>query len=405
MLNNKVNRNNKKIIIYTPYYYPEPFPINSFVDELAERKNIEEIKIVTCLPNYRNYKFYDNYNIWGPYKEKKGKINIIRLPVIPRYSNSSLAIFLFYLSFFFSSSVFLFFFSLFNRNKYNHILTFCGSPVFVGYIGFIASRILNTQSSQWVQDIWPEAIETTVGMKNKILKNFVFKLQNYMWKFSDILFCESDSLSTYLKKFNKNFKVITLYNPIRNENFLEYKKKQATDKLQFSYIGNMGSAQNIEMIVRCFIKSNIDNSILNMCGDGKLFVPLSNKYKNSNIRWHGWLSGKNLEQIYSISDFFILSLQSIGRQGLIIPSKVQSYFMNRKPIICISTGASRELIKKINGGITCDQISDDETIKMYKKALKLSANEKNLMGENSYQYYLRHFTKKNIVNEFLDNIE
>ena len=395
----------KKILIYSPYYHPEPFPINTFVDELAERESIKEIKVITSLPNYRNYKFYNGYSILGPYKEKKNKIKIIRLPVIPRSSNSGFSIFLFYLSSFFSSTIFLFFFSIFNRNKYDHILTFCGSPVLVGYIGFVASKILNSQSSQWIQDIWPEAIETTIGIKNKILKSLILKLQNYMWKLSDILFCESESLSRYLKKNYEDLKIITLYNPIRTESsYINDNKKLSKDKMKFSYIGNMGKAQNIEMIIRCFQKANIKDSILNMCGDGSLLIPLSNKYKNNKIKWHGWLSGNNLEKIYLESDFFILSLQSIGRQGLIIPSKLQSYFMNRKPIVCISTGAVRDLIKEVNAGITCDEINEDNTTEMFKKASELSEKDKLIMSENSYHYYQKHFTKKNIVNTFLENI-
>jgi len=406
MFNNKVNKNNKKIIIFTPYYDPEPFPINNFVEELAGREEIEEVKIITSLPNYRNYKFYDGYSFLGPYNEKKDNIKITRLPVIPRTSNSGISIFLFYLSFFFSSFIFLFFFSLFNRNKYNHILTFCGSPVFVGYIGFLASKILNTQSSQWVQDIWPEAIETTVGIKSNILRNLILKLQNYMWNLCDILFCESKSLTNYLNKFNGNFKIITLYNPIRDESSLNYSKnKELKNKVEFSYIGNMGSAQNIESIVKCFIEANLENSILNMCGDGSLLIKLSKKYTQDNIQWHGWLSGDNLKKIYSSSDFFILSLQSIGRQGLIIPSKVQSYFMNRKPIICLSTGAPKDLIEETNAGVTCDKINDKSIIQMYQKALQLSEKDRVIMGNNSYQYYLKHFTKKSIVNTFLNSIK
>ena len=54
----KNTNDSKKIIIFTPYYDPEPFPINNFVEELAGREEIEEVKIITSLPNYRNYKLW-----------------------------------------------------------------------------------------------------------------------------------------------------------------------------------------------------------------------------------------------------------------------------------------------------------------------------------------------------------
>ena len=58
----------------------------------------------------------------------------------------------------------------------------------------------------------------------------------------------------------------------------------------------------------------------------KLFI--KNAYKNKNIIWHGWLNGK-LNNIFANTDFLIMSLNSKGRQGLIIPSKIQTYFMKQ----------------------------------------------------------------------------
>ena len=97
----------KKILIYSPYYNPEPFPINSFVEELSLRDKIDSVTIITSIPNYRNYKFYTGYSLFGPYYEKINNLNIIRLPVVPRFSNSKLAIFCFYISFCISSFIYL----------------------------------------------------------------------------------------------------------------------------------------------------------------------------------------------------------------------------------------------------------------------------------------------------------
>ena len=44
------------------------------------------------------------------------------------------------------------------RNKIQDTLTFCGSPVFVGFIGNMIAFFSKSTSSLWIQDIWPEAI-------------------------------------------------------------------------------------------------------------------------------------------------------------------------------------------------------------------------------------------------------
>ena len=359
------------------------------------------------MPNYRNYNFYKGYSIFGPYIHKQDKISTIRLPVIPRFSNSKLGIVSFYLSFFVSSCLFLSIFSILKRNKFDHLLTFCGSPVYVGYIGFLFSKILNVQSSQWIQDIWPEAIESTIGIQNKILRNIILKLQNYMWNFCDILFSESEALTEYLKKKFHNKKVITLYNPIRDELMLVNdinKNNNNNNLIIFSYIGNIGNAQNIELIVSSFTEANLPNAMLHMCGDGSLLDELRYKYNNDKITWHGWIEGAELEAIYNISDYYILSLNSIGRQGLIIPSKVQTYFMNKKPLLCISSGAASNLIEGIKAGLVCKNYNKKDIAKLFATAVDTKQDQRNKMAINGYNYYINNFTKNKIVDRFLSSI-
>ena len=50
---------NKKILIISPYFYPEDFPINNFVKELSTKSY--DVTILTGLPNYRNFGFYKKY--------------------------------------------------------------------------------------------------------------------------------------------------------------------------------------------------------------------------------------------------------------------------------------------------------------------------------------------------------
>ena len=401
----KKNIVKKKIIVFTPFYNPEPFPINTFVDDLQKSEEVEVVKVITSLPNYRKYRFYDNFSIIGPYNETNNKIDITRLPVIPRLSNSVTSILLFYLSFFFTSFIYFIFFSLFNRKKYDHIITFCGSPVFVGYIGYIASKLLNVTSSQWIQDIWPEAIETTVGLKNKFLRKMITFFQNKMWKFCDILFAESEMLSKYLKDQLPNKKIVTLYNPVRKNLENKVILNSHNDRpLVFSYTGNIGKAQSLELILEAFSNLNEDDYILNLCGNGAYLDEFSNRYNKRNIYWHGWITGKDLEEITKNTDYFILSLNSIGRQSLILPSKIQTYFQSKKPVICISEGASKELVIGTNSGLTCESMTIQNVINTFILAKSIDGEERLKMGCNGFKFYQENFLSELIVKTFIKAI-
>tara|TARA_Y100000590_G_C15678190_1_gene998801 strand:- start:409 stop:1617 length:1209 start_codon:yes stop_codon:yes gene_type:complete len=395
----------KNIVIFTPYYYPEPFPINTFVKDLSKNSDVRSIKIITALPNYRKYGFYDGYSFFGPFSNTEKKISITRLLIIPRYSNSSFSILLFYVSFFLSALFYLFYFSIKNRKKYDHILTFCGSPVYVGYLGIFASKLMKIESSQWVQDIWPEAIQTTKGLKNKKIINTINFLQNQMWKYSDILFSESYLLTKYLKSKFPHKKIKTLYNPVRKKEVSNcISNRKTKNKLMFSYTGNIGGAQNLDKILEAFSDLNQDKFELHMCGDGPLVNEFKIKFNQKNIFWHGWLTGKDLDDIYVNSDFFILSLNSEGRQSLILPSKLQTYFQLKRPIFCVARGAVKELIDFTSSGITTCNDDKKNIVELFNKALNLNARDRIKMADNGFKYYKENFRSETIIREFLNFI-
>ena len=89
----------KKIVVITPNFYPENFPINNFVNTLSKNNNVE---VLTSLPSYRLNKFYKGYNIFGPYNENINGVNIFRILTFPRLSNNKIVILVHYLFYFFS---------------------------------------------------------------------------------------------------------------------------------------------------------------------------------------------------------------------------------------------------------------------------------------------------------------
>ena len=399
-------KNKKKILIITPYFFPENFPINKFVDEVE--KFDFEIEILTSFPNYRNYGYYKNYTIFkGPYIEKYKNSKIFRLPVIPRLSNSFFSIFFFYSSFFFLSLIFISFFGIINRNKYLHVMTFCGSPVYVGFLGSFFAKLSNSTSSQWIQDIWPEAIITSFGLKKNYFFKFVDSIQTLMWKSSHILFSQSRILEKYLKSEINNVKIVTLNNPAREniKNFEIYKKKFSNKHIIISYFGNIGKTQNLEYFINNIIKINLKNIIFNVCGDGGELNYLRRKYIQDNIVFHGWLNAEKMQEVAKKTDFFYLSLKDQGRQNYIIPSKFQTYLGYAKPVIFIGNEQICNLILKNNLGFA---IPNSLANSIYKTLLNLQfINELHYDNfQNSViKYYLSNYNSQLIAKKFINTIQ
>tara|TARA_B100000989_G_scaffold205914_1_gene155991 strand:- start:8610 stop:9806 length:1197 start_codon:yes stop_codon:yes gene_type:complete len=392
----------KKILFISPYFYPENIPFNKIIENLSYKEF--EVTVLTSLPNYKIFKFFKGYSFLGPYNENIYKHKVIRVPVIPRLSNSAFSILIFYTTYFISSFVFICIWGLFNRNKYDHVTSYCGSPVFVGYLGILFSKVANCKNSIWIQDIWPEAILTSLKFTKS---NYIFRIINYlqdkMWLKSQIILTESNLLTNYLNNNYNLSNVITLHNPIKEEIFNGYMPivYNEQNKIVITYTGNVGKTQNLDRVLKLI--DNNDDFIFNICGKGNDFNRLKLKYKNNkSIIFHGWLDINELIKIFKNTNFFFLTLNQFERQRFVIPSKFQTYLNYEKPIIFLGTQELCDYINKNNIGIGIDiNTSDVEFTKMIKNLF----NDKNYTLQiNTIKEFKKFFYPNFLAKKYIDAI-
>ena len=393
-------------VFLSPYFYPENFQFNKLLEELAIKK---KVVVITGLPNYRQYKFYKGYSLLGPYKENIYNLSVIRVPVIPRLGNSKLLIFLFYISFLIMALILGCVFAYKNKGNIKDILCFGGSPVFVGLISNIMGYISKSSSSIWVQDIWPEAISSSVYFKNQFILNLINKLQDYMWKKADNIFCQSESLLNYFK--NNNYKnAYLMYNPSRNTQIrkiknIQLKKYKSKNKIKIVFAGTIGYTQNLECFINGIISNKNKNFSLLICGDGVAKKYLEKKFSDDRIKFYGWLSENEMLKIFDQADLGLITLNSIGRQSYIIPGKVQTYLEYGLPILAYNSGATNDLVENNNLGISI--IAKEEELS---KVLLSSLNKVNPSSiekwiVNCNNYYSKNFTVSKIIRQYLKVIK
>ena len=80
----------------------------------------------------------------------------------------------------------------------------------------------------------------------------------------------------------------------------------------------------------------------------------------------------------------MLRLNSIGRQSLILTIKIQTYFQSKKPVICISEGASKELVIGTNSGLTCESMTIQNVINTFILAKSIDGEERIKMVFNGF---------------------
>ena len=103
-----------------------------------------------------------------------------------------------------------------------------------------------------------------------------------------------------------------------------------------------------------------------------------------------------IAMLVSLKDEFIFSLT--------VPSKVQCYMASKKPILGMLNGAGNDIIYKSQSGFVSNAGDFHRLAKYAMKFESLSKKDKELLGQNSFNYYQKYFKKNKIIDSFIQNL-
>ena len=294
-------RSKKKIIILlntiTPYQ----------LDFFEELKKKVELKIIFYSKNYNNYKFN--------FKKEKNHIFLDQTQNILKTI-------------------------LLNINNFNPDLVIVG-----GYRLKYSLQIVRLFQKKKINFFyWLENLN-----KNNLIKYNIVKLLigNRISKSNGVLTVGEDAKKLY-RKFNKN--VINLPYSIK----IKPKKKKIfykNNKVNFLFVGQLIERKGLHFIFKAFNSLSVEEKkkiTLRIVGEGNLKKKLTTfMKKNSYVKYHGFLHGKKLEKIYSISD--ILVFPSIFDGWGVVPMEAMDQSLS---IILSKNAGVSEIVKhKKNGYI------------------------------------------------------
>jgi len=396
-----------KILVVTQYFWPENFRINDLCDALVERGH--EVTVYTGLPNYPEGTLFKGYSFFGPYREQKGKIKIIRSPLIPRGKNKSLRLALNYFSFFISASVLAPFLV---HGKFDKIFVYEPSPITVAIPGIVLKYLKRAPMFFWVTDLWPESLEATGVVKNKTILNLVAKMVRQLYHHSDKVLVTSRGFVPRVRALGAEDDKI-IYWPQWAEAFFD---KNITDyqdnKIPLSgfilmFAGNIGSAQDFGTIVKAaHLLKDQKNIHFVILGDG-----LMKKWAEAEIVKLGltstfhFLGRKPVESMpyyYSKASAMLMSLTNTDLFSITLPSKLQSYLASGKPVLASMNGEGAQIIDDWKAGMTCEASNPELLAQTIMKMAQLGSEEIKIMGDNARTCYLQEFEREQLITKLED---
>jgi colanic acid biosynthesis glycosyl transferase WcaI len=393
-----------KILVVSQYFWPENFKINDLCEGLIERGH--EVTVYTGMPNYPEGKLFEGYSFFsGPYKEYKGRVKIIRAPLITRGKNKGFRLALNYISFCLLSTLLAPFLV---RGKYDKIFVYQLSPIFAALPAVVLKHIKKAPIIIWVTDLWPESLEATHAVTNKKLLKIVEVFVKFIYSQSDKILISSQGFAEKIKLLNVSESKIkfwpqwaeSFFSPSANINNI--KDPMIPEGFKVMFAGNIGSAQDFETIIEAATILKADQNIqFIILGDGLMkkwaMEQVLTRKLEKTFHFLGRKPIETMPQYYAQSDVLLVSLTDTELFSITIPSKVQTYLASGKPILAALNGEGAKIVDEWKAGLSCPATNPKAMASTIVKMSKLTKEELTELGQNSYRCYQAEFEREKLI--------
>ncbi len=383
------------------HYWPETFRITDICEGLAE--NGHEVDVLCGIPNYPKGKFFEGYSYTKNRKQVHKGVNIRRAFEIPRGTNTNFRIFINFISFPLGE-VGHFFRLLFSKKKYDKILIYQLSPVFMATMPLILGKVKKIPSFVYICDFWPHSLLSIIHIKNKLLIKWVTAFSYWHYKKADGLIGGFEGIATRLNTLVGIPKEKIVYIPQVCEKIYEeriydeelHKRFEGTFNIVFA--GAINPAQSFDTVVKAaqIVKeSGITNICYIILGEGmsKGWLMEETARLGLNFVFEGLKPVEEVPKYQTLADAMLVALSKSDLFEYGIPVKVQSYMAAGKPIISAMNGAGKELINSVGCGISCDSGEHTALAEIIIKFYNMPKEEREKIGQKGRDYHFANFER------------
>lgn len=397
----------KHILVISQYFYPEQFRINDMACEWVKRGY--KVTVLTGIPNYPMGKYFEGYDLTHKRHEIWNGVEIIRIPLIARGSNS-IGMMANYGSFVVSG----FFWNLVNKIKADEVFIYEVSPMTQALVGVQYAKQHKVPCYLYVTDLWPDNVEIVTGIHNPAVIGPINSMVNYVYKHCDRIFTSSQSFISkmvergvdrdklefwpqYAEEFYKP------YVPDVTENLGHETGIPQDDKLNIIFAGNIGYAQGLGVLVEAaaLLKKNNSSARFNIVGNGRYKDEMLEAIHKQGVdEYFNFLDRQAAEDIpkfLAASDVALICLSKSEVFAMTIPAKTQSCMACGMPILVSADGEVGEIIKDAGCGLVSASGDAEGLAENIIKMGNMSKAELDNLGKRSGDYFDSHFSKKMLM--------
>ena len=393
----------KKILVVTQHFWPENFRINDIVEGFLQ--DGIAVDVLCGLPNYPKGEWFLGYSAAGPFEEEWHGARLYRCKEVPRRGNTSVNIFLNYVSWPWYAAHAL------HRlpGGYDAVFCFNTSPVLMCWPAIRYAKKHHIPFTNYVLDIWPENLYSVLNVKNKALRAIAQGVSDALYKKADRLIAMSEPLQQRLCQRTgmppQKIAVIPQY----CEDFYAVPQPDAALQAQFGgrfnlvFTGTFTPAQSLETVITAVQNARsrgADILHLLLVGDGMSRAALEAKVKELHaedaVTFYGSVPATDIPKFTALADALIVCLSDSPDLGLTVPAKVASYMAAGKPVLASMDGAGNAAVAAAGGlsSPACDAAALADNLLAL---TRMDAAQRAAMGQSAKEYYLAHYRRSELL--------
>lgn len=393
----------KKILVVTQHFWPENFRINDIVEGFLQ--DGIAVDVLCGLPNYPKGEWFPGYSAAGPFEEEWHGARLYRCKEVPRRGNTSVNIFLNYVSWPWYAAHAL------HRlpGGYDAVFCFNTSPVLMCWPAILYAKKQHIPFTNYVLDIWPENLYSVLNVKNKALRAIAQGVSDTLYKKADRLIAMSEPLQQRLCQRTgmppQKIAVIPQY----CEDFYAVPQPDAALQAQFGgrfnlvFTGTFTPAQSLETVITAVQDARsrgADMLHLLLVGDGMSRAALEAKVKELRaedaVTFYGSVPATDIPKFTALADALIVCLSDSPDLGLTVPAKVASYMAAGKPVLASMDGAGNAAVAAAGGlsSPACDAAALADNLLAL---TRMGAAQRAAMGQSAKEYYLAHYRRSELL--------
>lgn len=389
-----------KILIISQYYFPDITAAANRIGETAAilSKAGNEVTVITATP-HKSLSSVTDFQDFDLLQEE----NIIRVSLgAGKVSNSAQGLLKQYFSFSFMSLVKVFG----NIKKISPDVVWISSPPLpITLVSIVIKYFFRVPVVLDIRDIWPESAVNIGKLKRgSLFERLGLFLEKISYYHADEITCVSSNMKDYIEtKTHK--KISTIFNAVSLKE-LEEPNKKVPNKDIFCYAGNIGHAQDIELIIKSFAKAK-ENEImgdadLHLIGDGALLesikILVCDLKLEKSIKFFGAMPKDQATKEMSNAGCLLLPLKDAPAFRLTVPSKVFDYMALSRPIISNISGEGAKIIARSSANLLVKPSNLDD---FSNAILNIRKNWSTYYKDSikNYQIIVNEFTREKEVKE------